>query len=218
VTYAGLLLLASAAALLVRWLLRRYDGLGRPRAAPLVSVLVLAAAGLGLLVPSYRHARLEHRLDAVASALVGVPVNVHCQTVGEEMFDVGAELGYVRADADGRPEHATLIKHGPCRRLADYLGSDHAAPSRDEIIAVHVLSHEARHMAGEMGEARAECAAMQRDARAAQLLGADPAQARALATAYWQGVYPAMNDDYRTGQCVAGGPLDEHLGAGPWPL
>ncbi len=216
-TYAALALFATAAALLLRWLLRPYDGLGRRRAAPLASVLVLAAFGLGLLVPVWRHARLEHRLDDVASALVGQPVHVHCQTAGEEMFDVGGELGLVRADPDGRPERATLIKRGPCRRLADYLASDHADPSRDEIVAVHVLSHEARHMAGEMGEARAECAAMQRDARAASLLGADPQQARALSAAYWRQVYPTMNDDYRTGECSAGGPLDEHLGEGPWP-
>jgi len=217
VTYVALLLVAAALVLLARWLLRPYDALGRRRSAPLVSVLVLAGVGLGLLVPVWRHARLEHRLDDVASALVGVPVEVHCQTAGQELFDVGSELGLVRADSTGRPELATLIKRGPCRRLADYLRSDKSNPSRDEVIAVHVLSHEARHMAGQLGEALAECEAMQRDARTALLLGADPAQARTLASAYWEQVYPLMNDDYRSTECAPGGPLDEHLGDGPWP-
>jgi hypothetical protein len=55
-----------------------------------------------------------------------------------------------------------------------------------------VLAHEAMHMAGLMREDTAECAAVQRDARAARLLGASPADARALALAYWRTVYPAM--------------------------
>ena len=215
-TYVALALVAAALVLLGRWVARPYDALGRRKSAPLVSVLVLAGVGLGLLVPVVRHARLEHRLDDVASTLVGVPVAVHCQTAGEELFDIGSELGFVRADAAGRPERATLIKRGPCRRLADYVRSDKSSPSRDEIIAVHVLSHEARHMAGQMTEALAECEAMQRDARTAELLGADPAQARALAAAYWDQVYPLMDDGYRTGECAPGGPLDEHLGNGPW--
>jgi len=179
-------------------------------------VLVLAGVGAGLLVPVWRHARLEHRLDAVASALVGVPVVVHCQTAGQELLDVGSELGRVAAGPDGRPERVTLIKRAPCRALAAYLRSAKDHPSPDEVVAVHVLSHEARHMAGERSEGRAECQAMQRDAHTAELLGADPAQARALARAYWTDVYPRMHDDYRSGDCAAGGRLDEQLGAGPW--
>jgi hypothetical protein len=216
VSYVAALLLAVAFGLLGRWLLRPYDALGRRKPAPLASVLLFASIGAGLLVPVWRHARLEHRLDDVASALVGVPVVVHCQTAGDELFDVGGELGLVRSGADGRPERATLLKRGPCRRLAGYVRSEQAHPSRDQVVAVHVLSHEARHMAGTTDEARAECEAMQRDARAAQLLGADPAEARALAAAYWRDVYPTMGDSYRTPDCAPGGALDERLGEGPW--
>jgi hypothetical protein len=215
-TYVALALLACAAIVLVRWVLRPYDGLGRRRPAPLVSVLVLTGLGAGLLVPVVLHARLERRLDGVASTLVGVPVQVHCQTAGQELLDVGGELGLVRAGADGRPERATLIKHAPCRRLSAYLGSDHAHPSRDEVIAVHVLSHESRHMAGTTSEAGAECEAMQRDAWTAELLGADPQEAHALAREYWTEIYPAMNDDYRSVACAPGGAMDEHLSDAPW--
>lgn len=215
-TYLALALLAAAAVLMLRWLVRPYDGLGRRRGAPVASAVLLAAVGAGLLVPVWRHARLEHRLDGVATALVGAPVHVHCQTAGQEFFDVGSELGLVRTGPDGRPERTTLIKRGPCRRLADYLRSGRDNPSRDEVVAVHVLSHEARHLAGTMDEARAECEAMQRDARTAQLLGADAVQAQALARTYWQLVYPQMGDGYRSGDCAPGGALDEHLGQGPW--
>jgi hypothetical protein len=209
-------LLASAGLFTVRWLLRRRDGLGRAKPYPRVTVLLLVAVAVGALIPVVRHHRLESRLESAASALVGVPVVVHCQTAGQQLVDVGAELGFVRYGPDGVPERATLIKRDQCGDLADYLGSDKSSPSRDQVVAVHILSHEARHMAGITNEAVAECGAMQRDAQAAQLLGADAAQALRLARLYWATVYPRMPENYRSTQCQPGGPLDEALPAAPW--
>jgi hypothetical protein len=215
-TWFALGLLAVALVLSGRWLLRPRDSLGREKAFPLISVLVLAALGMGLLVPVVRHHRLEGRLTDVASALVGSPSVVHCQTAGRELMDLGSELGYVKWGPQGVPEHETLIKRAPCNHLGAYVRGDHAHPSQDEIIAVHVLSHESRHMAGTTNEAVTECQAMQRDAWTAKLLGASPAEALALAQRYWLTVYPQMPDDYRTGECLPGGPLDEHLVDAPW--
>ena len=214
--WAGLGLLACAAALVGRWLLRPRDGLGRSKPFPAVSVLLLVALAVGCLVPVYRHHRLETRLEAAASALVGVPVEVNCQTAGQQFVDAGAELGFVRYGPDGVPERATLIKRDQCSDLADYLGSDKSSPSRDQVVAVHILSHEARHMAGVTVEAEAECGAMQRDARAAQLLGADAEQALRLARMYWTTVYPQMSDPYSSADCRPAGPLDEALPDAPW--
>ena len=128
-------------------------------------------------MPVVRHHRLEQRLADAASQLVGAPVQVHCQTAGQEFVDAGAELGWVAYGPDGVPEHATLIKRAQCGDLSAYLGSDKTAPTLDQVIAVHILSHEARHMAGETSEGVAECEAMQRDAQTAELLGADRDQA-----------------------------------------
>jgi hypothetical protein len=83
-------------------------------------------------------------------------------------------------------------------------------------VAVHVLTHEAMHLAGLVGEAAAECAAVQRDAHTARLLGAAPADAAALAAAYWHGVYPQMPDSYRSGDCRPGGAMDERRPDAPW--
>ena len=49
-----------------------------------------------------------------------------------------------------------------------------------------------------------------------ELLGASPADARALAVRYWRSVYPYMPDGYRSGECRAGGAMDEHLADSPW--
>jgi hypothetical protein len=215
-TWFALGLLAVALALAGRWLLRPRDSLGREKAFPLISVLVLTALGAGLLVPVVRHHRLEGRLTDVATTLVGAPSVVHCQTAGRELMDLGTELGYVKWGPQGVPEHETLIKRAPCNHLAAYLRGDHAHPSQQEIIAVHVLSHESRHMAGTTNEAVTDCQAMQRDAWTARLLGASPSEALALAHSYWLTVYPRMPDDYRSGECSRGGPLDEHLVDAPW--
>jgi hypothetical protein len=215
-TWFALALFLVAAGASGRWFTRRRDSLGRPRSFPLISVLVLVALGAGLLVPVVRHHRLEGRLTGVAATLVGAPAVVHCQTAGREMLDLGSELGFVRWGPGGVPEHATLIKHAPCSRLAAYLAGDQAHPTLDEIIAVHVLSHESRHMAGTVNEADAECQAMQRDAWTARLLGASSTEAHELARNYWRVVYPRMPDDYRTGGCAPQGPLDEHLPDAPW--
>jgi hypothetical protein len=141
---------------------------------------------------------------------------VRCQSLGGAFVDGGPELGYVRWRADGSPEPWTLIKRDQCRHLAGYLRSDKRRPSRDQVVAVHVLTHEAMHLAGVVGEAAAECAAVQRDAHTARLLGAAAPDAAALAATYWQEVYPHLPESYRSSDCRPGGALDERRPDAPW--
>ena len=212
---AGASLVAAVVAT-TRWWLRRVDSLGRARPFPVFSVALLAVAGVGLLVPVIRHGQLEDRLDTAASALVGAPVQVHCQTAGKQFIDTGVELGYVRYGPDGVPERETLIKRRQCRDLAHYLGSSRERPSEAEVVAVHVLTHEAMHMSGVTDEARAECLAVQSDARTARLLGASPEAATRLARFYWGVVYPRMPERYVSAECRAGGELDVFSPDAPW--
>lgn len=212
---AAALLLASVVAA-TRWWLRRVDSLGRAKPFPVFSVAILLVLGTGLLVPGVRHHQLEDRLAGVAGVLVGNPVEVNCQTAGQEFVDVGFELGYVRYGPDGVPERATLIKHAQCTDLSRYLRSHGDHPDDGQVVAVHVLTHEAMHMAGITDEARAECLAMQRDAKTARLLGASPQAAANLARRYWREFYPRMSDDYRSAGCRPGGALDQASPDAPW--
>ena len=212
----SLLCLAGALAVAARWWVRRVDALGRRRAFPAWTTMLLVVLAVALAVPGAQRRIEEHRLESVASRLIGHDVTVDCQTTAAAFVDVGAELGFVRYGADGVPEARTLLKREPCRALRRYLGSDKARPSQEQVVAVHVLTHEAMHMRGETSEAVAECQAVQRDARTAVMLGASAEQGRALAVAYWHGVYPRLPDDYRTGECSPGGPLDEGLDTAPW--
>ena len=211
--------LASAALLgavvaATRWWLRRVDALGRSRPFPAFSVIVLVIVGVGLLVPGVRHRALEDRLAAVAGALAGVPVVVDCQSAGQQFIDAGAELGYVPYGEDGVPERTTLIKRDQCQDLSRYLRSQE--PSDDQVLAVHVLSHEAMHMSGITDEARAECLAVQLDARAARLLGASPEAAADLAGRYWRTFYDRLPAHYRSSDCGPGGALDQASPDAPW--
>jgi hypothetical protein len=201
---------------LARWALRRVDRLGRPRPFPAISVGVTTALTLAAGVPAVLHARLEHRLARVASELVGSPVTVHCQTFGQTWTDAHTELGYVRFGADGRPEKHTVLAWEACRSLQGWERSGYGATDLDQVIAVHVLTHESMHMAGTLNEAETECYAVQRDVWTATALGADRTQARQLARRYWQEVYPRMPDDYRSAACTPGGQFDQHLPEPPW--
>ena len=215
-TWFAVALAGGAVAVGVGWRLRRFDELGRPRRFPWASVVVLSALAMAAAVPGVARASQERRLGGAASVLAGAPVAVRCQSLGQAVLDGGPELGYVRWRADGSPEPWTLIKRDQCRHLAAYVRSDKRRPTRDQVVAVHVLTHEAMHLAGRLGEAGAECAAVQRDAHTARLLGAAPADAAGLAVSYWRGVYPLMPGGYRSDECRPGGSMDEGLADAPW--
>jgi hypothetical protein len=207
--------LALAASIVVRWLVRRVDALGRIAPFPRISVGLSLVLALCFAVPLLVDSWVEHRLEAAAEQVAGGPVQVHCQGMGQAFVDVGAELGYVRWGADGIPERSTLIKLRTCGHLRAWLWSSKAAPSLDQVVAVHVITHETMHMVGITNEASAECAAVQRDAAMATALGASPTQALALARRYWIEVYPLMPADY-VGGCGPGSPGDERLPSPPW--
>jgi hypothetical protein len=215
-TFIAVALGGGAVAVGVGWWLRRADELGRPRRFPWVTVVLLAALAVAAAVPGVARASQERRLGGAASVLAGSPVAVRCQSLGQAVLDGGPELGYVRWRADGSPEAWALIKRDQCRHLAAYVRSDKHHPTRDEVVGVHVLTHEAMHLAGRLDEAGAECAAVQRDAHTARLLGAGLADAAGLAASYWRGVYPLMPEGYRSGECRAGGSMDERLADAPW--
>jgi hypothetical protein len=204
----------AALVLLCRWLLVRRS---RNRAAfPAIGVsscVVLAAVAT---FPIVDRATLESRLSHASSKLLGIHVQVRCQTLTGSALDMGRELGYVKWGPDGTPERKTLIKHDQCNDLDAYLDSNKQHPTAAQIVAVHVLTHESMHMSGITNEAVAECYAVQRDAALAGVLGASASAAHALAVSYWDVVYPNMPDNYRTGACRSGGQLDLQLPDPPW--
>jgi hypothetical protein len=214
--WLGIATLVGALVVAIRWFFTRVDALGRVASFPWFGVSLLVLLSAALLAPSFFRARLETRLEEAVGRLIGGTVEVECQSFGQAFVDTGAEFGYVPFGPDGVPERRTLIKRDQCADLSDYLGSDQLAPSFDQVVAVHTLTHEAIHMSGVTSEAATECTALQRDAEMARLLGAPPGGARALSVQYWEGVYPRMPDPYRSEECRQGGPLDIRAPEPPW--
>lgn len=203
----------AGAALAVRWLLSTRSSGG---AFPAISVGSCAVLAVVATLPVVVRANLDGRLGHAASTLVGVPVKVNCQTLTGSALDLGNELGWVAWGPDGRPERRTLIKHTQCNDLQAYLDSNKHHPTDAQVQAVHVLTHESMHMAGNKNEAVAECYATQHDTQMAELLGASPADAHQLAVRYWQSFYPRMPDGYTSRDCRPGGNLDLHLATPAW--
>ena len=208
-------LVAVAAVLAARWWSRRVDVLGRRRPFPAVGVGLCVVLAVACAVPAVRAARLNARLSEAGSALAGRPMDVHCQTLTEASLDADGHLGYVAYGPDGVPGRRAVLDRDQCARIRGWLGRD-GAPTVAEATAVHILAHEAMHVAGETAEAVTECRAVQRDAELAGLLGASPDDALALARRYYREVYPRMGDTYRTADCAAGARLDERRPAPPW--
>lgn len=207
---------ATAVILLARWGKNQQNGWAPRRSLPGISLGLLGALVIATGLITWRHDLLEHQLSRDASKLAGFSVKVDCQSLAGAAFDLSGDAGSVNFNADGVPQHRTLIRREQCGYLHDYLTHHGRQPTANEIIAVHVLTHETMHMRGITDESRAECAAIQRDAQMARLLGASGLDAHLLAVRYWTDDYPRMPDAYRTDDCASGGRLDEHLADG-WP-
>jgi hypothetical protein len=171
-----------------------------------------------LLVPALwteiRWLRVQSAATMAVQQLTGNPAaRVQCQRALATFLWAGADLGRVEWD---EPDRAWLTLE-TCQHLGSWYRSGHESPTRDEAIAVHVLTPEAMHVAGGRDEATTECRALQRDARTVVLLGGTAAQGSALAKRIATEVYPTMPDEYRSSECRPGGALDRTPDDGAWP-
>jgi hypothetical protein len=204
----------GAGVALVVWLaVRHING----RRAPILIGLLVALLIAGGVV-EVRHRQMESRYTAATKELLDrKDTYIVCERMSGAMLNVWNRAGYVEWTQDGsKPDRADLT-WDTCRYLRGWERSGMTAADLDHVMAVHVLTHEAMHLNGHYNEADAECMAMQRDSEMAQLLGATPEQADALAKVYWTTVYPRMRADYITSECRPKGTLDQSPGDGHWP-
>lgn len=181
---------------------------------PYVTLAVTVALLLPLMWTEIRWLQVQAAATSAVQQLTDNPsARVHCQRALATLMWAGADLGRVEWD---EPDRAWLTME-TCQHLGSWYRSDRAEPSIDEVVAVHVLTHEAMHVAGERNEALTECRALQQDARTVVLLGGSPTQGAELARRVATEVYPTMPDEYRTAECRPGGALDRTPGDGDWP-
>ena len=188
-----------------------------------IAAIAIVVGALGWYVADRLDRRgNEHRLAAIASAIAGRKVKVHCPGVlGRATKSYDTVAGSVQFDADGVPADETDLRAAPCeeldalaegRRDAQLACIERSSSCGDDVIAVaaavDTVTHESFHLRGIADEAPTECYSLQTMHWTATQLGATDAQGRALATLLYQTNYQDMPDQYRSGACADGGKLD----------
>jgi hypothetical protein len=179
----------------------------------LVTGLAIACAWLPV-----RTWRFERFLEDRAVLLTdGKPVSVHCNSVIDTLFDPNVMFA-----GHANPETGEVVFQKPwCGHLRDFLDDPQGADER-EIASLNLFTHEAMHIRGEMNEARTECQAVQRNYRAAKLLGVPDAAAKAAAQRYYTELYARRNisgsfaASYYSDDCAPGRAMDERLPDSSW--
>lgn len=204
-------LLAVGAALLAWLAYRHFTG----RRAPFLILMLCLILACGTAA-EVQHRRMEARYTAAVKDLLDrKDTYVVCERLSGALLNVWNRAGYVRWSPDGSKPSRADLTWGTCRDLRAW--DPRTTPTADQIVALHVLTHEAMHLDGHYGEAEAECEAVQHDAAMARLLGASPTTGQRLAETYYRDMYPRMRDGYTSAECRQGGALDATPRDSHWP-
>ena len=181
-------------------------------------LLFYASLALVFAWPPFHYWRFEHFLSGKATVIADFhPAKVHCNTI----FDTFLDTNYFAA-GHADPRTGQIVFQYPwCNRLMTYLDHPQKA-NRDEIISLNIFTHESMHVRGEYDEAKTECEAVQRNYRAAKLLGVPDDTAKNNALNYYRGQYQLRGEvgglagSYYSKECAPGKVLDEHLSDSTW--
>jgi hypothetical protein len=142
---------------------------------------------------------------------------VHCNTIFDTMLD-----SEMLAAGHANPRTGKIgIQHPWCGTLMSYLRHPGRA-THEELDSLDLFTHESMHIRGELNEARTECQAVQRNYRAAKLLGVSDAIAKRNALDIYninyqqRGIIGGLQGGYYSDQCAPGKAMDEHLSDSTW--
>jgi hypothetical protein len=142
---------------------------------------------------------------------------VHCNTLFDTMLDPE-----MLASGHANPTTGRIVLQKPwCSTLMAYLRHPQHASHR-ELDSLDMFTHESMHVRGELNEARTECQAVQRNFRAAVLLGVSEGTAKQNALDIFninyqeRGAIGGMQSAYYSLECAPGRAMDEHLADSTW--
>jgi len=178
---------------------------------------VLALAAL-FAWPTVHRWHFQHFLSEKATELAdNHRAKVHCNTMFDTMLD-----SEMLASGHANPRTGEIGIQKPwCDTLMSYLAHPGRA-SELEVESLDIFTHESMHVRGEMNEALTECEAVQRNYRAAKLLGVPDEIAKRNALDYYNTTYQmrekigGMQGAYYSDQCAPGKTMDEHLSDSTW--
>jgi hypothetical protein len=154
---------------------------------------------------------------AFSAVLINHRAKVHCNTMFDTMLDTE-----MLAAGHANPRTGEIGIQKPwCDTLMSYLAHPDRATEM-EIVSLNIFTHESMHVRGEMNEARTECEAVQRNYRAAKLLGVPDETAKKNALDYYRNTYQmrgkigGMQAEYYSKECAPDKAMDEHLSDSTW--
>jgi hypothetical protein len=188
----------------------------RPIYKPYLATMLVFAALFAW--PPLHRSHFEHFLSAKATELAdNHRARVHCSTMFDTIFDPEMLAG---GHADPRTGKIVIQPPG-CTKLSSYLHHPDRA-SEQELWSLGLFTHESMHVRGELNEALTECEAVQRNYRAAKLLGVPDRIAKENALDYYKIIYQRrrklgfMQAEYYSSECAPGKAMDEHLSDSTW--
>jgi len=172
-------------------------------------IAIMAVLAVLSALPILDHWRFENMLSAKASQLADNKyAKVKCATVFQSVYDKFGLAG----TANPLTGHIVL-QYPVCNDLRDYLEFPETANAK-QIMSLHVFTHEAMHVRGEMNEAKTDCQAIQRNVRSAKMLGVLTHIAEKTASNYYHGDY--RKHPYFSDKCGPGKEYDENLNDSVW--
>jgi hypothetical protein len=190
----------------------------RPASKPYLA-LVLAMA-VAFAWPPFHTWYFQGFLSVRATELAdNHRAKVHCNTLFDTMLDPE-----MLASGHANPKTGKIAIQQPwCGTLMAYLRHPDRA-SHEELDSLDLFTHESMHVRGELNEARTECQAVQRNYKAAKLLGVPDAAAKQNALDIYninyqqRGKIGGMQSAYYSDQCAPGKAMDEHLVDSTWAI
>lgn len=152
---------------------------------------------------------MEHKLSSVVDDISGKKGGkVHCQRLSEAFFDTKVSAaGHVSSD---KPNVA-VVNFQQCQHIFSWMENGKGEPTKDQIHAIHVLTHEAVHVSGQLNEAVTECTAINRDYITVKELGGTEELGRKIASSYYTGIWPNMSKEYILEGCALDPKFDSVL-------
>ena len=187
-----------------------------PVSKPYLTVVLILAVLFAW--PTVHRWHFQHFLSQKATELAdNHRAKVHCNTMFDTMLD-----SEMLASGHANPRTGEIGIQKPwCDTLMSYLAHPGRATEL-EVVSLDIFTHESMHIRGEMNEALTECEAVQRNYRAAKVLGVPDGIAKRNAVDYYTTTYQmrrkigGMQGAYYSDQCAPGKAMDEHLSDSTW--
>lgn len=180
--------------------------------------VVLALVSLALAYTPIRYWLFERSLTQKARVLSENTIaHVHYNTIADTFFDRNVfAVGHAQFET-GR----IVLQYPWCARLMEHIRRPER-PTDEQLFAMQIFAHEAMHIRGERDEAKTECQALQRFARASALFGIPDDVGKANGLNYYNNYFQSraqhgeMSSQYYSAECAPGKALDERLPDSIW--